>query len=255
VNSSLARALRKELLGAAKDKKDVRVVTLGDKGRAQIARDYVPVMARSFDQLFDKDANFALASAVAAKIIQEPYDYLVLYFNKYENQAKVRGARGAARRNPPWAHGGEGPLRRRMARGEGLRLFDGISRSPTHARASPHPQFHNTFKVIPQLSALKPGEEPATLKGYEVEPLDNSEAMINLQEYAIASSIFYAMLESAACETSQRVMAMDNATTNAKDMVHSLSLIYNRARQAKITTELSEIIGGASAAETVGNVE
>jgi orotate phosphoribosyltransferase len=65
VNSSLARALRKELLAAAKDKKDVRVVTLGDKGRAQIARDYVPVMARSFDNLFDKDANFALASAVA----------------------------------------------------------------------------------------------------------------------------------------------------------------------------------------------
>ena len=69
---------------------------------------------------------------------------------------------------------------------------------------------------------------------------------MNLQEYAIASSLFYAMLESAACEVSQRVMAMDNATTNAKDMVHSLSLVYNRARQAKITTELSEIIGGAS---------
>ncbi len=73
----------------------------------------------------------------------------------------------------------------------------------------------------------------------------------NLQEYAIASSLFYAMLETAACETSQRVMAMDNATTNAMDMVHGLSLIYNRARQAKITTELSEIIGGASAAEVV----
>ena len=139
VNSSLARALRKELLAASRDKKDVRVVTLGDKGRAQIARDYVPVMARSFDQLFDKDANFALASAIAAKVIQEPYDHLVLFFNKYENQAK----------------------------------------------------FHNAFKTIPQLAGLKPGEEPATLKGYEVEPLDNSEAMINLQEYAIASALFY----------------------------------------------------------------
>ena len=63
------------------------------------------------------------------------------------------------------------------------------------------------------------------------------------------------MLETAACEVSQRVMAMDNATTNAKDMVHGLSLIYNRARQAKITTELSEIIGGATAAESVAVVE
>jgi ATP synthase F1 gamma subunit len=63
------------------------------------------------------------------------------------------------------------------------------------------------------------------------------------------------MLESATCETSQRVMAMDNATTNAKDMVHSLSLVYNRARQAKITTELSEIIGGASAQEAATTAE
>jgi F-type H+-transporting ATPase subunit gamma len=53
------------------------------------------------------------------------------------------------------------------------------------------------------------------------------------------------MLETTACETSQRVMAMDNATENAMEMVHKLSLIYNRGRQARITTELSEIIGGA----------
>lgn len=83
------------------------------------------------------------------------------------------------------------------------------------------------------------------LTGYEVEPADNSEALINLQEYAVASAIYYAMLETSACETSQRVMAMDNATENANEMVHSLSLIYNRARQAKITTELTEIISGA----------
>ena len=89
------------------------------------------------------------------------------------------------------------------------------------------------------------------LKGYEVEPKNNSETLVNLQEYAVASALFYAMLETTACETSQRVMAMDNATENAKDMVHSLSLIYNRARQARITTELSEIIGGATAAEAV----
>jgi F-type H+-transporting ATPase subunit gamma len=94
-------------------------------------------------------------------------------------------------------------------------------------------------------------EDLTKLKGYEIEPEDNSEACLNLQEYAIASALFYAMLETAACEVSQRVMAMDNATTNAKDMVHGLSLIYNRARQAKITTELSEIIGGATAAESV----
>jgi ATP synthase F1 gamma subunit len=82
------------------------------------------------------------------------------------------------------------------------------------------------------------------LKGYDIEP-DDGEVLLNLQEYGVASALFYAMLETAACETSQRVMAMDSATENAKEMVHSLSLIYNRARQAKITTELTEIISGA----------
>lgn len=96
----------------------------------------------------------------------------------------------------------------------------------------------------PPLLSQSSEKDLTKLKGYEIEPLDNSEAMINLQEYGIASALFYAMLETAACETSQRVMAMDNATTNAKEMVHGLSLIYNRARQAKITTELAEIIGG-----------
>jgi ATP synthase F1 gamma subunit len=76
---------------------------------------------------------------------------------------------------------------------------------------------------------------------------ENDETLMNLQEYGIASALYYAMLETSACETSQRVMAMDSATENAKDMVHRLSLDYNRARQAKITTELTEIISGAEA--------
>ena len=54
-----------------------------------------------------------------------------------------------------------------------------------------------------------------------------------MQEYAVASAVLFAMLETAACETSQRVTAMDNASTNAKDMVDSFKLLYNRARQAK----------------------
>ena len=65
-----------------------------------------------------------------------------------------------------------------------------------------------------------------------------------MAEYGIASAIFFAMLETQACETAQRVTAMDNASTNAKDMVDRFKLIYNRARQSKITTELTEVSGG-----------
>jgi F-type H+-transporting ATPase subunit gamma len=60
-------------------------------------------------------------------------------------------------------------------------------------------------------------------------------------------SVFRALLESSASEHGARMTAMDNATTNAKKMIGSLTLEYNRARQAAITKELMEIIGGAEA--------
>jgi F-type H+-transporting ATPase subunit gamma len=60
-------------------------------------------------------------------------------------------------------------------------------------------------------------------------------------------SILRALLESMASELGARMTAMDSATTNAKEMISSLTLQYNRARQAAITKELMEIIGGAEA--------
>jgi F-type H+-transporting ATPase subunit gamma len=56
-----------------------------------------------------------------------------------------------------------------------------------------------------------------------------------------------AILESVAAEQAARMTAMDNATNNAEDMIDSLTLQYNRARQAEITTELMDIVGGAEA--------
>jgi len=59
--------------------------------------------------------------------------------------------------------------------------------------------------------------------------------------------IYGAIVESATCEHAARRMAMENATDNARDMIGSLTLYYNRARQAAITREISEIVGGAEA--------
>jgi F-type H+-transporting ATPase subunit gamma len=60
-------------------------------------------------------------------------------------------------------------------------------------------------------------------------------------------TIYRAMLESAASEFGARMTAMDSATNNAGEMIDKLTLQYNRARQAAITKELIEIIGGAEA--------
>lgn len=68
-------------------------------------------------------------------------------------------------------------------------------------------------------------------------------------EFQLAGAIYYAQLEGAASEQAARVQAMTNASNNAGDMIHQLTLKFNRTRQAVITTELIEIISGAVALE------
>jgi len=63
----------------------------------------------------------------------------------------------------------------------------------------------------------------------------------------VESQIYRGLLESMASEFGARMTAMDSATTNAKEMISSLTLKYNRARQAAITKELMEIVSGAEA--------
>ena len=63
----------------------------------------------------------------------------------------------------------------------------------------------------------------------------------------VCSLIYGALVESVASENGARMTAMDNATSNADEMIEDLSLMYNRARQGSITQELTEIIAGANA--------
>ena len=57
------------------------------------------------------------------------------------------------------------------------------------------------------------------------------------------------MVESAVCELSSRMTAMDSATENADEMIGQLNLVYNRARQGAITQEITEIVSGSNALE------
>lgn len=82
--------------------------------------------------------------------------------------------------------------------------------------------------------------------GYEYEPTEE-EILDELLPQNLCVRIFSALLESSASEHGARMSAMDNATRNAGEMIDDLSMIYNRSRQAKITSELIEIISGAEA--------
>jgi F-type H+-transporting ATPase subunit gamma len=68
-----------------------------------------------------------------------------------------------------------------------------------------------------------------------------------LKEYALANTLYWALAEGHACEISARRSAMDNASKNAGDMITKFQILFNRTRQAVITTELVDIITGASA--------
>lgn len=75
------------------------------------------------------------------------------------------------------------------------------------------------------------------------------EVMQNLFEFHLASVLYNSLLENNCSENASRMQAMENSTKNASEMLVKLNLSYNRARQAGITTELSEIISGAAALE------
>ena len=89
-------------------------------------------------------------------------------------------------------------------------------------------------------------EDGGSLPDYDFDS-DKPESMGDLFEFMIASQVFHSFMDGAAAEQSSRMTAMENASKNAGELIDSLTLRYNRARQARITTELIEIISGASA--------
>ncbi len=81
----------------------------------------------------------------------------------------------------------------------------------------------------------------------EIEPDDEQEVLNELTDRYIDFNMYYALIDSLAAEHSARMQAMEAATKNAKEKVNSLTVEYNKARQAAITTELIEIISGVEA--------
>ena len=87
-------------------------------------------------------------------------------------------------------------------------------------------------------------DEDTTPMNYE--PAEDEALNLIIPKY-VCSLIYGALIEAVASENGARMQAMDNATSNADEMISDLSLKYNRARQASITQELTEIIAGANA--------
>lgn len=112
-------------------------------------------------------------------------------------------------------------------------------------------KFINTMSQQPVLEQLIPvqGSEDKELEShwdYIYEP-DSKPVMDALMIRYIESLVYQAVVENLACEQAARMVAMKSATDNAGNLIEELQLIYNKARQAAITQEISEIVGGAAA--------
>ncbi|HEX9042362.1 MAG TPA: F0F1 ATP synthase subunit gamma [Trebonia sp.] len=102
-------------------------------------------------------------------------------------------------------------------------------------------------RLLPMQIEEKEGERPGgALPSYEFEPSTDIVLDALLPQY-MASRIYYAMLEAAASELAARRRAMKAATDNANDLIDRLTREANNARQAEITQEISEIVGGSNA--------
>jgi F-type H+-transporting ATPase subunit gamma len=102
--------------------------------------------------------------------------------------------------------------------------------------------------VVAQLLPLQPSEDKELKHHWDYIYEPQAEALLDglLNRY-IETQVYQGVVENIACEQAARMLAMKSATDNAGELIEKLGLIYNKARQASITQELSEIVGGAAA--------
>jgi F-type H+-transporting ATPase subunit gamma len=106
-----------------------------------------------------------------------------------------------------------------------------------------------TLDVLPVPETVLSGAEPELIEGAYLEEPDRSQILGRLLPTYIEVTLYRALLESTASEHGARMTAMSNATENASNLIDSLTLAMNRARQAEITQQILEVVAGADALE------
>jgi F-type H+-transporting ATPase subunit gamma len=121
----------------------------------------------------------------------------------------------------------------------GNEFVSALTQRPTVVRLLP---------LVPEESRVRTYAEDAGREPFEIEP-DPNRLLEVLVPQALEFSIYRALLESQAGEHAARMAAMESATRNTEELIRSLTLQFNRARQAAITKELMEIVSGAEASK------
>ena len=130
-------------------------------------------------------------------------------------------------------------------------MLDAFEKGEIDAVYIAYNRFVNTMTQQPTVEQLAPiqadtDEELKHHWDYIYEP-ESRVVIDDLLVRYIESLVYQAVVENGACEQSARMVAMKASTDNAGDLINELQLVYNKARQAAITQEISEIVGGAAA--------
>ena len=208
-NSSIAREVRKMVINLKAEGKTVKILCIGRKGRDNLKRDYESNIIDTIEGIGKSSVEYTEATEVA--------DRITALFDEddFDICTIVFNCFQSAMTQIPTA--------------QQLIPF-----------AAPEAEEEENGETAPKAT----DEGPFPIFIFEPEEQD---ILSELLPRNIGVQIFQALLESAASEHGARMTSMDNATRNAGEMIDKLSIIYNRTRQAAITTELVEIVSGAEA--------
>jgi F-type H+-transporting ATPase subunit gamma len=206
-NSNLVREVKRQIMAKNLENKQVTVITVGRRGRDVLKREFPGILLKHFPF----KASFNTAEALMTELVDlyedGKYDVAYVSYSKFKNV---------------------------------------ITQEPVTEQLIP-------FKVpTRELKKMQREEEENSLYQEEAHGVyifePNAMTLLKrLVPQQLASQIYSVLLEVGAGEQAARMTAMDNASRNAGDMINGLSLQYNRARQAYITKEMSEIVSGVEA--------
>jgi F-type H+-transporting ATPase subunit gamma len=256
-DKGLAGAFNTNILKSAmqfigeKSGENIEIETIGRKGRDFLRRRFVTAEPRTADSneaartiiigervgVFNK-IDHALATEIAKRVIEryanEEIDAVYLIYNEFKS---VIQQRLVVERVLPIVEIGK--TQQQVARELTQKEKEEAQKAAISAGVG--------------MRSSEPSEIAAVAAKFATAPVDYiyeqspKELFNDLLPRYVAIQIFHALLESVAAEHAARMTAMESATNNATDMIDSLTLAMNRARQAKITKEIIEIVSGAAA--------
>ena len=210
LNSSILREITKTLVG--REKESVVVYAYGRKGEEYFRRREYTVL-KAYENKRDDIALVAmeeLARDVAAGFIRRDFDEVVAIYSNFKSTFE------------------QVPTMRTLLPLSLLELAKVVE------------------DIAPERGKFSESRKIEAPPAYEVEP--SSEEVLNvLLPRLVAISLYHMLLEAKASEHSARMVAMKNASDKSKEVAHDLTRLYNKRRQAAITREVSEIVGGREA--------